>query len=140
MTVCVCVCVCACVYVCVRACMCVCVYVNVCYDCVCCVCVCVVSYGLLCAMVQHELREEVVEKVKWNISRDSPEDKLRDLLEWMKAVKRDTVHSVSSPINALCFSVCQRHNFFFYRPDCRGSYQLRSLQHSRMFSPLLYCV
>ena len=36
-----------------------------------------------------------MEKVKWNISRDSPEDKLRDLLEWMKAVKRDTTHSVS---------------------------------------------
>ena len=40
----------------------------------------------------------MIEKVKWNISRDSPEDKLRDLLEWMKAVKRDTVHSVSSSL------------------------------------------
>ncbi len=44
--------------------------------------------------VQHELREEVIEKVKWNVNRDSPEDKLRDFLEWMKAVKRDTLHQV----------------------------------------------
>ena len=66
--------------------------------CVCvCVCVCL-SCELLLFFVQHELREEVIEKVKWNISRDSPEDKLRDLLEWMKAVKRDTVHSVSSSL------------------------------------------
>ena len=53
-------------------------------------------------LIQHELREEVVEKVKWNICRDSAEDKLRDLLEWMKAVKRDTVHSVSKLLVQLC--------------------------------------
>ena len=46
--------------------------------------------------MQHELREEVVEKVKWSVNRDSPEDKLRDYLEWMKAVKRDTMYHVSS--------------------------------------------
>ena len=46
--------------------------------------------------MQYELREEVIEKVKWNVNRDSPEDKLRDFLEWMKAVKRDTIHHVSS--------------------------------------------
>ena len=78
----------------------------------------------MCVVVffQHELREEVVEKVKWNISRDSPEDKLRDLLEWMKAVKRDTVHSVSSslpssPILSTCISIIRRlyrgYIFFF---------------------------
>ena len=44
---------------------------------------------------QHELREEVIEKIKWNISHDSAEDKLRDLLEWMKAVKEYTIHRVS---------------------------------------------
>ena len=33
--------------------------------------------------------------MKWNVNRDSPEDKLRDFLEWMKAVKRDTIHNVS---------------------------------------------
>ena len=53
-------------------------------------CVCV----SLTIVFQHELREEVIEKVKWNINRESPEDKLRDLLQWMKAVKRDTIHSV----------------------------------------------
>ena len=55
-------------------------------------------YVCVTLVFQHELREEVIEKVKWNINRDSPEDKLRDLLQWMKAVKRDTIHSVR------CFS------------------------------------
>ena len=36
----------------------------------------------------------MIEKIKWNICRDSAEDKLRDLLEWMKAVKRDNIHGV----------------------------------------------
>ena len=46
--------------------------------------------------VQNELREEVVEKVKWQVNRDSAEDKLRDFLEWMYAVKKDTLHYVSA--------------------------------------------
>ena len=40
----------------------------------------------------------MIERVKWNVNRDSPEDKLRDFLEWMKAVKRDTIHSVSERV------------------------------------------
>lgn len=44
---------------------------------------------------QNELREEVIEKVKWQVNRDSAEDKLRDFLEWMYAVKKDTLHHVS---------------------------------------------
>lgn len=48
---------------------------------------------------QNDLREEVIEKVKWQVNRDSPEDKLRDFLEWMYALKKDTLHHVrtSSP-------------------------------------------
>jgi inositol 1,4,5-triphosphate receptor type 1 len=41
---------------------------------------------------KNNLREEVVEKVKWQVNRDSAEDKLRDFLEWMYAVKKDTLH------------------------------------------------
>jgi hypothetical protein len=40
----------------------------------------------------NDLREEVVEKVKWQVNRDSAEDKLRDFLEWMYALKKDTLH------------------------------------------------
>ena len=47
---------------------------------------------------QNDLREEVVEKVKWQVNRDSAEDKLRDFLEWMYAVKKDTIHHVSPAI------------------------------------------
>ena len=32
--------------------------------------------------------------MKWNVSRDSPEDKLRDFLKWTKAVKKETEHKV----------------------------------------------
>jgi inositol 1,4,5-triphosphate receptor type 1 len=39
-----------------------------------------------------DLREVIVEKVKWQINRDSAEHKLRDFLMWMKPVKRDTLH------------------------------------------------
>ena len=46
-------------------------------------------------LLQNELREEVVKKVKWQVNRDSAEDKLRDFLEWMYAVKKDTLHHVS---------------------------------------------
>ena len=54
--------------------------------------------------MQHELREEVIEKVKWNVNRDSPEDKLRDYLKWMKAVKHDTEYHVS--YMCVCMCVC----------------------------------
>ena len=40
----------------------------------------------------------MIEKVKWHINRDSAEDKLRDLLKWMSAVKADTLHQVSETI------------------------------------------
>ena len=32
--------------------------------------------------------------MKWNIDRSSLDDKLRDFLEWMDALKKDTVHRV----------------------------------------------
>ena len=59
-----------------------------------------VSDRCVCDWSQHfisqsELREEVVEKVKWQINRDSAEDKLRDFLDWMYALKEDTLHHVS---------------------------------------------
>ena len=47
---------------------------------------------------QNDLREEVMEKVKWQVNRDSAEDKLRDFLEWMYAVKKDTIHHVRPAI------------------------------------------
>lgn len=52
---------------------------------------------------QNQLREEVIEKVKWNVNRDSAEDKLRDFLDWMLAVKRDTIHHVC---DVKCDGVC----------------------------------
>ena len=46
--------------------------------------------------VQDQLSEEMVEKVKWQVNRESAEDKVRDFLEWMKAIKGIVNHLVSS--------------------------------------------
>ena len=46
------------------------------------------------ASPQNTFREDLVERVKWNVNRDSPEDKLRDYMDWMKAVKKETIHHV----------------------------------------------
>ena len=40
-----------------------------------------------------QLSEDVRETVNWNINRDSAEDKLRDFLDWFKAVKIDQSYS-----------------------------------------------
>ena len=60
---------------------------------------------LRCSLQQNELRDEVVENVKWNVNRDSAEDKLRDFLEWLYAVKKDTIHNVCVHACA-CACVC----------------------------------
>ena len=46
--------------------------------------------------LQDQLPEELVEKVKWQVNRESAENKVRDFLEWMKAVKGIVNHMVSS--------------------------------------------
>lgn len=54
-----------------------------------------VSCTYLFPHVQDELPEEIIEKVKWSVNRDSAEEKVRDYLAWMKAVKREVIHVVS---------------------------------------------
>ena len=49
-----------------------------------------------------ELREEVTELVRWNINRDSMEDKQRALLDLMPALKRDVLHQVHRTLFNLC--------------------------------------
>ena len=41
-----------------------------------------------------QLRKEVTEKVKWNINRESMEDKQRALLDLFSPLKRDIKHQV----------------------------------------------
>ena len=61
-------------------------------------------------MAQDQLSEEMVEKVKWQVNRESAEDKVRDFLEWLKAVKGIVQHMVSRSSIALCnyyiFYIC----------------------------------
>ena len=61
-------------------------------------------------MAQDQLSEEMVEKVKWQVNRESAEDKVRDFLEWLKAVKGIVQHTVSQSSIALCsyyiFYIC----------------------------------
>ena len=46
--------------------------------------------------VQDELSEDLVERVKWRVSRKSAEDKVQDFVKWMKAVSGIVHHKVSS--------------------------------------------
>ena len=48
----------------------------------------------LAAFVQNYFREEVVEKIKWNIDRDSMENKQRSLVDLFVPLKRDLHHQV----------------------------------------------
>ena len=56
----------------------------------------VFAYVQYCNIIlyQDELPEELIEKVKYKVNRDSPEDKTRDYLDWMKAVKKEMFHIV----------------------------------------------
>ena len=58
-----------------------------------------ITKAIMSASPQNKVREDLVERVKWNVNRDSPEDKLRDFMDWMKAVKKETIHHV-------CVCVC----------------------------------
>ena len=44
--------------------------------------------------LQEELTEEQKDIVKQNIARESPEDKAKDLLEWMEAIRRNVYYKV----------------------------------------------
>lgn len=43
---------------------------------------------------QRELNDEQKDIVKNNIVRESPEDKVKDLLEWMDAIRKNIHHKV----------------------------------------------
>ena len=51
------------------------------------------------------LREEVVEKVKWNVNRDSMEDKQRELLNLFEPLKRDLQHQVKKKKNKYSYII-----------------------------------
>ena len=38
---------------------------------------------------QSVLREEVKEKLKWNVDRSSPSNKIRDLMSWTRDILKD---------------------------------------------------
>jgi len=49
---------------------------------------------LVVTTTQDELPEEIIEKVKYRVNRESAEDKVRDFLNWMKAIKKEIHHLV----------------------------------------------
>ena len=102
-----------------------------------------VSNTLLCVYyvysTQDKLPKEVTEKVKYNVNRESPEDKLRDFLTWMKSAKKEINHLVECSnvitytthielcyrmsfviIGTLTFSypTCKLPNLLLYYPNC----------------------
>ena len=53
--------------------------------------------------------------MKWNVNRDSPEDRLLDYLDWMKAAKRDIEHQVCLRVG---FQPGFYANISVYRSSC----------------------
>ena len=45
-------------------------------------------------LLQDEIPEEIKEKVKYHVNRDSADHKVRDFLEWMEAAKKKINHLV----------------------------------------------
>lgn len=43
----------------------------------------------ICFCQQNYMREEVKEKLKWNVNRTSPSNKIRDLMTWTKDIMKD---------------------------------------------------
>lgn len=52
----------------------------------------------LSMLQQDELPDELIEKIKYQVNRDSPEDKNRDFLNWMKAAKKQILHLVCAVV------------------------------------------
>ena len=50
--------------------------------------------------------EELIEKVKYRVNRDSPEDKARDFLKWMEGAKKEILNLVSIIILSTYLCVC----------------------------------
>ena len=44
--------------------------------------------------LKDELPEDIIEKVKYRVERDSPEDKLRDFIAWMVLVRKEVLYLV----------------------------------------------
>ena len=54
--------------------------------------------------MQSNIREQLRDTVKFQVDRSTHGDKLRDFHEWMVAIKKDTLHHVST-------SICSQHNY-----------------------------
>ncbi len=51
--------------------------------------------------VQNVLREEVKEKMIWNVDRSSPSNKIRDMMKWSKDILKDIYYQrkiLSNPV------------------------------------------
>ena len=45
--------------------------------------------------LKDKLPEDIIEKVKYKVERDSPEDKLRDFIDWMDLVREEVLYLVT---------------------------------------------
>ncbi|XP_065833160.1 inositol 1,4,5-trisphosphate-gated calcium channel ITPR1-like isoform X3 [Oscarella lobularis] len=63
---------------------------------------------------QKALREEVKERLKWKVSRESPTSKLRDFLEWSNDIQRDIHHQKRIQNNVLLSLLVQGSSVWFW--------------------------
>ena len=52
-------------------------------------------YYQMYTKLQRKLLDDDKEKIQSNIKRDTPEEKVKDLLNWMKSVQKNDTHKVS---------------------------------------------
>ena len=45
--------------------------------------------------LKDELPAEITKKVKYRVNRDTPEDKLRDFMDWMVLVRKEVLYLVT---------------------------------------------
>ena len=64
-----------------------------------CVCISSIDYPIIIGhpwiVLKDELPAEIIEKVKYRVNRDTPEDKLRDFMNWMVLVRKEVLYLVT---------------------------------------------
>ena len=43
---------------------------------------------------QNKIQKDLMDKVKWNVNRESPKERQKDFLDWLKVVQKETIYHV----------------------------------------------
>ena len=74
---------------------------------------------------QSELSEEDKDTVKSHIDRDSADDKLKDLLDWIYAIRHNVRHLVGVIIINIVSNVLSATSVYFHKANVKSKWYLR---------------